>query len=308
MARTIEEIKQDMTARFMQMEAVKSAYGLDGSKGFDDCFSRASLESVLFWVFAACVWAHEKLFDLHRADVEARIALLEPHTLRWYVNKAKAFMWDQTGSVKLQLKQDTDVYDLSGLTDTSEEALAKYRPVKYAVATEDNTIIYIKVAREDETTKSPVKLTDGMLSGLRSYLNEIKDAGVSVVVRNEEADAMQISLLIYYNPMLLTVSGDTGTLTDNSEPIPETVRQVIQNLPFNGTFRKSDLLAALQALPCVEVADIRSVKVKAGDKGEWREVEGYDRPYSGYYSIFDKVTGRDRLTGEYKPYSSVDDV
>lgn len=135
MARTIEEIKQDMTARFMQMEAVKSAYGLDGSKGFDDCFSRASLESVLFWVFAACVWAHEKLFDLHRADVEARIALLEPHTLRWYVNKAKAFMWDQTGSVKLQLKQDTDVYDLSGLTDTSEEALAKYRPVKYAVAT-----------------------------------------------------------------------------------------------------------------------------------------------------------------------------
>lgn len=49
MARTIEEIKQDMTARFMQMEAVKSAYGLDGSKGFDDCFSRASLESVLFW-------------------------------------------------------------------------------------------------------------------------------------------------------------------------------------------------------------------------------------------------------------------
>ena len=124
--------------------------------------------------------------------MEARIALLEPHTLRWYVNKAKAFMWDQTGTVKLQLKQDTDVYDLSSLSDTSEEALAKYRPVKYAVATEDNTIIYIKVAREDEKTQNPVKLTDGMLNGLRSYLNEIKDAGVSVVVRNEDADQMQV--------------------------------------------------------------------------------------------------------------------
>lgn len=36
MARTIEEIKKDMTAEFMEMEAVKSAYGLDGSKGFSD--------------------------------------------------------------------------------------------------------------------------------------------------------------------------------------------------------------------------------------------------------------------------------
>lgn len=302
MARTIEEIKKDMTASFMKMEAVKSAYGLDGSKGFDDCFSRASLESVLFWVFAACVWAHEKLFDMHRDDVEARIALLEPHTLRWYVNKAKAFMWDQTGQVSLKLKPDTDVYDLSGLTDTSDEALAKYRPVKYAVATEDNTIIYIKVAREDEQTRNPVKLTDGMLSGLRSYLNEIKDAGVSVVVRNEEADEMQISLLIYYNPMLLTVSGGVGTLTDGSQPVPEAVRQVIQNLPFNGTFRKSDLLAALQALPCVEVADIRSVKVKPKSAAVWREVEGFDRPYSGYYSI----KGEPQI--DYRIYSSVDDV
>ncbi len=101
MARTIEEIKKEMTATFMGMEAVKTAYGLDGSKGFDDCFSMASLESVLFYVFAACVWALEKIFDLHSADVEARIEMLEPHTLRWYVNKAKAFMWDQSGSVKL---------------------------------------------------------------------------------------------------------------------------------------------------------------------------------------------------------------
>ena len=302
MARTIEEIKKGMTSRFMEMEAVKSAYGLDGSKGFDDCFSRASLESVLFWVFAACVWAHEKLFDLHREDVEARIALLEPHTLRWYVNKAKAFMWDQTGAVSLKLKADTDVYDLGGLTDTSDDALAKYRPVKYAVATEDNTVIYIKVAREDEKTKNPVKLTDGMLSGLRTYMNEIKDAGVTVVVRNEEADEMQISLLIYYNPMLLTVSGGVGTLTDGSQPVPEAVRQVIQNLPFNGTFRKSDLLAALQALPCVEVADIRSVKVKPRSAAEWHEVEGYDRPYSGYYSI----KGEPLI--DYRIYSSVDDV
>ena len=70
MARTVEEIKKDMTAEFMKMEAVKSRYGLDGSKSFADCFSMASLENIIFYVFAVAVWALEKLFDLHRADVD----------------------------------------------------------------------------------------------------------------------------------------------------------------------------------------------------------------------------------------------
>ena len=60
MARTVEEIKKDMTAEFMKMEAVKSRYGLDGSKSFADCFSMASLENIIFYVFAVAVWALEK--------------------------------------------------------------------------------------------------------------------------------------------------------------------------------------------------------------------------------------------------------
>ena len=74
---------------------------------------------------------------------------------------------------------------------------------------------------------------------------------------------------------------------------------MIENLPFNGRFRKSDLMAALQALPCVEVADIKSVKVKPRNGAEWQTVEGYDRPYSGYYSI-------DALTVDYQPYNAIE--
>lgn len=289
MARTIEEIKKDMTGRFMGMEAVRNAYGLDGSKGFDDCFSMASLESVLFYVFAACVWALEKIFDLHRADVDARIERLEPHTLRWYVNKTKAYMHGKS------LVTDADYYDTAGMT---AEQIAEAQVVKYAVATESNTVIYIKVAGEDKDG-NPTPLNDGPLNGLTAYINEVKDAGVSVVVRNEKADEMQISLLIYYNPVLIDAEGKDSS---GAEPVRETVRDVIRNLPFNGVFRKSDLLAAVQALDCVEVADIRSVRVKPYDpKAPWHEVEGFDRPSSGYYSI-------ETLTVEYKPYSSVGDV
>lgn len=288
MARTVEEIKKDMTAEFMKMEAVKSRYGLDGSKSFADCFSMASLENIIFYVFAVAVWALEKLFDLHRADVDARIEQLEPHTLRWYVSKAKAYMQGR------KLVTDCDYYDTEGMT---EQDIAAAKVVKYAVATESNTVVYIKVAREVDG--NPAALTAGQLEGLTSYMNEIKDAGVSVQLRNEPADQMQIALLIYYDPTLLIIDANGNGSQNGKDPVRETTKQVIENLPFNGMFRKSDLMAALQALPCVEVADIKSVKVKPRNGAEWQTVEGYDRPYSGYYSI-------DALTVDYQPYNAIE--
>lgn len=288
MARTVEEIKKDMTAEFMKMEAVKSRYGLDGSKSFADCFSMASLENIIFYVFAVAVWALEKLFDLHRADVDARIEQLEPHTLRWYVSKAKAYMQGQ------KLVTDCDYYDTEGMT---EQDIAAAKVVKYAVATESNTVVYIKVAREVDG--NPAALTAGQLEGLTSYMNEIKDAGVSVHLRNEPADQMRISLLIYYDPTLLIIDANGNGSQNGKDPVRETTKQVIENLPFNGMFRKSDLMAALQALPCVEVADIKSVKVKPRNGAEWQTVEGYDRPFSGYYSI-------DALTVDYQPYNAIE--
>ena len=48
MARTIEEIKKDMTTEWMKQPAVMSAYGLDGKKAFKDCFSAASLENIVY--------------------------------------------------------------------------------------------------------------------------------------------------------------------------------------------------------------------------------------------------------------------
>lgn len=288
MARTVEEIKKDMTAEFMKMEAVKSRYGLDGSKSFADCFSMASLENIIFYVFAVAVWALEKLFDLHRADVDARIEQLEPHTLRWYVSKTKAYMQGQ------KLVTDCDYYDTEGMT---EQDIAAAKVVKYAVATESNTVVYIKVAREVDG--NPAALTAGQLEGLTSYMNEIKDAGVSVQLRNEPADQMRISLLIYYDPTLLIIDANGNGSQNGKDPVRETTKQVIENLPFNGMFRKSDLMAALQALPCVEVADIKSVKVKPRNGAEWQTVEGYDRPFSGYYSI-------DALTVDYQPYNAIE--
>ena len=196
MARTIAEIKKDMADTFIKERAVISAYGLDGKKTFDQQFSPVSIENILFYVFAVALWTLEKLFDAHTEEVDDRIEQLEPHTLRWYVNKAKAFMFGY------RLVTDTDYYDTTGMSETDIDAA---RVVKYAVATESNTVVYLKVAGEKEG--SPCLLTDSQFSALNSYINEIKDAGVSVQIRNEEADDMKMKIVVYYDPTLLSAEG-----------------------------------------------------------------------------------------------------
>lgn len=272
MARTIDEIKAEMTSTFIAEDAVITSYGLDSSKTFDQQFSKASIESILFYVFAAALWALEKLFDLHVEEVEEQIEELEPHTLRWYVNKAKAFMQG------MSLVTDCDYYDTS---DMSDEDIEEAQIIKYAVATESNTVVYLKVAREVDG--SPAQLTDTQLSAFTSYINTVKDAGVSVVIRNESADLMAVTMVVYYDATLLTSDG--SSLSDGSTPVLDAIKEAIAGLPFNGVFRKTDLLTAVQEVSGVEVVDVTEMKVKTANADDWTELVGFNRPYSGYYAL-----------------------
>lgn len=272
MARTIKEIKDSMTGTFVNESAVVTAYGLNTKKTFDQQFSSVSIESILFYCFAFAVWTLETLFDKHKAEVEAKIEQLEPHTLRWYVNKAKAFMYGY------KLVQDTDYYDTSNMSETDIEAA---RRVKYAVATESNTVVYLKVAGQNDK-QQPCLLNRSELDALTAYMNTIKDAGVAIKLINEEADRIKIHLKVYYDATVLDAEGVNA---DGNKPVEDAVRSVITNLPFNGVYRNTDLLAAITKLPGVEVADIVEVKTKVNNAAEYTKVVGFDKPYSGYYSL-----------------------
>ncbi len=277
MARTIKEIKDSMTGTFVNESAVVTAYGLNTKKTFDQQFSSVSIESILFYCFAFAVWTLETLFDKHKAEVEAKIEQLEPHTLRWYVNKAKAFMYGY------KLVQDTDYYDTSNMSETDIEAA---RRVKYAVATESNTVVYLKVAGQNDK-QQPCLLTRSELDALTAYMNTIKDAGVAIKLINEEADQIKIHLKVYYDATVLDAEGVNA---DGNKPVEDAVRSVITNLPFNGVYRNTDLLAAITKLPGVEVADIVEVSTKVNNAAEndYTKVVGFDKPYSGYYSLLAK--------------------
>ena len=292
MARTIAEIKAEIGAAYVSHETVHSAYGLDENASFDKVFSPISVESILFYVVAASIWALEQLFDRHTAEVERRIEELRPHTLRWYVSKALGYMHNyklvQTDGVV-----SADYYDTTGL---SEGDIAAKKIIKYAVATETNAQVIIKVAKAKADGR-PTPLTKNEKAGLEYYLSQIKDAGVYIKVLSEAADKMNVELVVLYDPSVLNAEFTTGAddreeyrqliITDpnnGKEVIKEAVQEVIARLPFNGEYRNSDLMAAVQAIEGVEVADIAAVQV-CSDGETYTDVVGCRRPYSGYYEL-----------------------
>ena len=299
MARTISEIKAEIANTYIAQDTVRSAYGLDENASFDKVFSPISIENVLFYVVASCIWVLEQLFDRHTAEVEHRIEALRPHTLRWYVSKTLEYMHNyklvQTDGVV-----SADYYDTTGLSDGD---IAAKKIVKYAVATESNTQVVIKVAKAKSDGR-PTPLTAHEKSGLEYYLSQIKDAGVAVKVLSEAADKMNVELLVLYDPSVLSaeyIANDEAkefrelriTDTDGKEVITDAVQAIIARLPFNGEYRNADLMAAVQAVDGVVVADIASVQVCSDGSENYTDVVGYRRPYSGYYEL-NKITIRGR--------------
>lgn len=304
MARSISEIKAHICETFLAQDAIRSVYGLSSGQSFDKVFSPVSLESLMFYVVASCIWLLEKLFDRHREEVDARIEALRPHTLRWYASKAKEYMRG-----KDLIREDgvvvADYYDTTGMTD---EAIEKARVVKYAVATENDTQVYIKVATRGINGR-PRQLEAEDLAGLKGYLAQIKDAGVAVKVLNEPADNMRVELMVLYDPAIFMVQNEGETdddgytalslMQDNKNVIEEAVSRVISELPFNGEYRNSDLLAAVQAIDGIKVADIIKVEAAAGGSEAYSQVIGYRRPYSGYYAL-------QNLTVKGRPYQTIE--
>lgn len=293
MARSISEIKAHIAQTFIEQEAIRSGYGLQDGVTFDKAFSPVSIESIMFYVVASCIWLLETLFDRHMDEIDTKIESLRPHTLRWYVAKTLEYMHGKN----LRMEDGVvvaDYYDTSRMTD---EEINKARVVKYAVATEgENSEVYIKVAAQDENGQ-PTKLSVEHENGLKYYLSQIKDAGVAIKVLNNPADEMRMELLIIYDPAILTAT--TSGVADNdgytrllmlthdgkTDVISQTVSSVISRLPFNGEYRNSDLMAALQAIEGVKVADIVKVEAAVGTSGNFSPVVGFRRPESGYYKI-----------------------
>jgi hypothetical protein len=276
----------------MAEAAIQQKYGFAPGAEFDATFSRVSIEGILFYVAAAAMWTLEKLFDLHRAEVAGIIDELKPHSLRWYVNKAKGFMLGKA------LVADSDYYDTAGMTD---EEIAAARVVKYAAAVEKSAVVYLKIATSPGPSEGgePEPLGADALAGFRAYMKEVKDAGVVVEVVNEPAEHFRLKLSVYYDPMVMD---NTGMAFDGTTPVQDTIKKFVKDLPFNGEYRNVALVDALQQIEGVVIPELHLAETSR-DGQTWEQVDAKAAPYSGYYKLY----AEGDLDISFVPYQTVSD-
>lgn len=283
MARTIAEIKKEMTDYFVRNETIQALYELDPEKSFEDQFSKISLESILFYVVAVSMWTLEKLFDRHKQEVTELINELKPHSLRWYANKAKAFQFGKS------LIPDTDQYDNTGLTD---EQIRKQQVVKYSAVTEKAAIVYVKVATGSEGART--QLSPEQEVALAAYFKEVKDAGVKLNVVNLPADEFNVDIDIYYDPQVFDET--LNRLDGTGKLVHDTIASFVENLPFNGEYRNSALINTLTELDGVVLVELKQSTANG------QPINAKCVPESGYFRV-----NKDTLNINAIAYETVSD-
>lgn len=270
MARTITEIKDDITAEFMRNEAAAKRYGFIVGESFSAYFGNLSVESILFYVFAVAVWTLEKLFDSYRTEVDARIDEIIPHRPKWYRDKVLDFMKNHV------LIPDTDRYDTTGMT---EDAITSAKVVKHAVASEseDASLLTIKVAGEEGGRRC--KLDTETERQLAAYIAEIKDAGVRPALVNADPDRFNCEVDIYYDPMLVAQTVETACR--------EAIRNYIENLPFNGEYTNMALVDTLQSVEGVRIVEFKGASTSPAGESITTAIDARTVPVAGYFVMQD---------------------
>lgn len=214
--------------------------------------SSSSLTAIwLLWTYivATCQWTLENLFDEHKSEVTGIIAMQKPHTIQWYVSKAKAFQYG------VSLPADSDVYAVVPPVDLTTLV------VQFAAAVELVGLVRIKVAKLLASVLGP--LAAGELSAFTTYMGRIKDAGVRLQCTSDVPDTFQPTMTIYYDPLVLNAAGARldGTAAN---PVQDAVNNFLASLPFNGIFILNNFIAAMQGVPGVIIADEVAVQAFYG--------------------------------------------
>lgn len=233
MARTIDTIFNEMKQRGIALAT--EANNADAIAMFNNT-SKVALWKLLFSALAFGVWIGEKLQDLFKLEVDDRISLLKPHSRRWYAQKAKDFQYGYN------LVAETDHYDNTALT---EQQVDDSMIIKHSAVTEQDRGIRIKVAKE--VGGSLAAISNDELEAFTAYMEEVKDAGIKLLITSGPADDLKAKLRIFYDAQVLDANGarrDGSAAT----PVLDAFKDYLKNLPFNGLFVPQLMIDHLQAV------------------------------------------------------------
>ncbi|TAD83318.1 MAG: hypothetical protein EAY75_15055 [Bacteroidetes bacterium] len=252
MAATIDDIKKRITDAYMAQPEVAALYALVPGKSFDEQFSAASIESLLFYAVAYGFLQQQQLFELLQMDTSEVVARMRPGSLQWYAEKAKLF---QYGSA---LPPDTDLYNNAGLT---EDFVKAQKIVAQAAVSEVDDGLRLKVAKLVGTSLGRLEIAE--LLALNIYMQAIKYAGIKLLVTSGPPDELKLELLVKIDALVLNLAGQRIDGTNN-EPVQSAVKNVLQTLPFNGVLELDKMIDQVQRVPGVLHAYVTAASARYG--------------------------------------------
>lgn len=252
MARTITDIKHTMTSAFMADSSVRSLYGLNETDSFEQRFSPLSIESILFYIMAACCYVVEQLFDHHRRDVESIVSGAIVASVPWYHKMALAY---QHGDA-LMLDPQTMSYRYA---DTSESR----RIIRYASVQDCDT--YLRILVSKETGGRPVPLEPEELEAFEHYMNRIKIAGIMLHVSSLKADTLSLRANISVDPLIIDRQGRRIGAESESYPVREAIDTYLKGILYGGEFNKTRLVDAIQSVEGVTDVELLECHATAAD-------------------------------------------
>lgn len=275
MARTIQEIQ----TLILQAKAQEPALNELNSS------SKVAIWRLWVYIIAVAIWSLEKIFDLHRADIDKRLAELKPHTARWYRSKALAFQYG------FDLLTDSDKFNNTGHT---EEQIEASKIVKYSAVVEspNEGRLIVKIAGEQGEQLQPI--TDAQKQAFEAYLQEIKDAGVRLSAVNYQPDILHLQMKIVYDPLVLDSNGQS--IIHATKPVETAIKSYLKRLPFNGELVLAHLIDELQQAEGVKIPHLVLAQSKHigtnGNYGAFEAIEISKIPTAGYFTIdnFNDIT------------------
>lgn len=259
MARSVAEIKKTMTDAFMADATIREKYELSVSDTFSSKFSSVSLENILFFIVAACCHVLEVIFDQHKTDVEEKISMAVVASVPWYYKMALAFQYGDS----LVLNETTQQYEYATIDESKQV-------VKYAAVRDKGTSVQILVSGDEGG--NPVALSNDVLTVFKQYMNRVKVAGVILNITSKASDHVIIRAAITVDPLVINENGEL--LTDGSKPVENAIKKHLKSIIYGGTFNKTKLVDAIQAVEGVQDVELQECKYKADGAASYTVLAG----------------------------------
>lgn len=271
MARTIQQIKSEMTQEFITDSVIRDRYGITGDVTFDQVFSAVSIESIWFSIVATAIWVLEEIYDAFKVDVDEKVASAVVASIPWYHKIALEFQYG-----------DELVFDEKTQQFVYPEIDEGKRVVKFAACRDLGGCVYVLAAGEDSHGR-PKALSDAVKTAFESYMIQRKPAGVVMQVGSFDPDLVRVSMRVQYDPQVLTPGGKLAA-DPSVSPVEDAINAYLADIVYGGVLNKTKLVDAVQGAPGVKDVILDAVYVKAENTAAYAAVTGNN--YTSYSGAF----------------------